>query len=62
MVLEMTSAVAGSIEDVVEHEDLCEAPICVVSPAPQSLHASDPVILLYFPSTHEVQLPPSGPE
>ena len=62
MALEMTFAVAGLISDVVKHEDLAEAPIFVVSPAPQSLHASDPVKLLYFPSTHAVQLPPSGPE
>jgi hypothetical protein len=30
-------------------------------PAPQSVHRADPVSALYFPATHVVHEPPSGP-
>jgi hypothetical protein len=30
-------------------------------PAPQSVHTADPVSALYFPVTHAVHVPPSGP-
>jgi hypothetical protein len=30
-------------------------------PAPQSVHTDDPVVPLYFPATHAVHGPPSGP-
>ncbi len=30
-------------------------------PAPQSVHSEDPVSALYFPATHAVHEPPSGP-
>jgi ABC-type cobalt transport system substrate-binding protein len=30
-------------------------------PAPQSVHAAAPVDVLYFPATHAVHVPPSGP-
>jgi hypothetical protein len=30
-------------------------------PAPQSVHAADPVVTLYFPATHAAHGPPSGP-
>ncbi len=31
-------------------------------PAPQSLQTADPVDALYFPATHAVHVPPSGPD
>jgi hypothetical protein len=30
-------------------------------PAPQSVHAADPVDILYFPATHAVHVSPTGP-
>ena len=30
-------------------------------PLPQSVHVSEPVLILYFPATHAVQVPPSLP-
>lgn len=31
-------------------------------PAPQSVHVAAPVDVLYFPATHWVHVPPSGPD
>ena len=40
-----------------------EAPVVVkYVPAAQSVHAAEPVKLLYFPATHATHTPPSGPE
>ena len=45
------------------HVELAEAPTAVeYAPVPQSVHRADPVDTLYFPATHAVQVPPSGPE
>ena len=30
-------------------------------PAPQSMHAAEPVAALYFPAAHAMHVPPSGP-
>jgi hypothetical protein len=44
------------------HVELAEAPTAVeYVPAPQSVHRDDPVNALYFPATHAVHVPPSGP-
>jgi hypothetical protein len=45
------------------HVELLEAPTVVeYAPAPQSVHTADPFVTLYFPATHAVHAPPSGPE
>ena len=45
------------------HVELLEAPtVAEYAPAPQSVHTADPFVTLYFPATHAVHAPPSGPE
>jgi hypothetical protein len=45
------------------HVELAEAPTAVeYVPVPQSVHTADPVNALYFPATHAVHVPPSGPK
>ncbi len=31
-------------------------------PSPQLMHSADPCVSLYFPATHALQIPPSGPD
>jgi hypothetical protein len=46
-----------------EHVTEVLAPITAeYVPVPQSVHATLPLIVLYFPATHTVQTPPFGPE
>ncbi len=53
----------GQFEGQVMHVEITEAPTAVeYVPAPQSVQAADPVAILYFPATHVVQFPASGPE
>jgi hypothetical protein len=45
------------------HVELAEASVAVeYVPAPQAVHIADPVNTLYFPATHAVHVPPSGPD
>ena len=45
------------------HFELSEAPAAAeYVPAPQSVQVAVPVNVLYFPATHAVHGPPSGPE
>jgi hypothetical protein len=45
------------------HVELVEAPTAAeYVPAPQSVQVAVPVNVLYFPATHAVHGPPSGPE
>ena len=45
------------------HVELAEAPTAVeYVPAPQSVHAADPVKALYLSGMHAAHVPPSGPE
>jgi hypothetical protein len=63
---------AATVELVVGELELVGHPIQVVAtvaptvvenvPAPQSVHATLPVAVLYLPAAHEVHVPPSGPE
>ncbi len=44
------------------HVELADAPTAVeYVPVPQSVHRDDPLNALYFPATHAVHVPPSGP-
>jgi hypothetical protein len=52
----------GKPDGQATHVELAEAPIEVeYVPAPQSVQAAVPVDSLYFPATHAVHVPPSGP-
>ena len=56
---------AGEVEldGQVMHVELAEAPTAVeYVPTPQSEQTADPVDVLYFPATHALHVPPSGPE
>ena len=44
------------------HRTALVAPVAAeYVPAPQSVHAADPVDTLYFPASHAVHVPPTGP-
>jgi len=44
------------------HNQDADAPMLVeYLPAPQSVHATEPVVVLYFPAAHAKHVPPSGP-
>ena len=61
----MLSLPAGELEfdgQALQFE-LAEAPTAVeYVPVPQSVHAADPVNVLYFPAAHAMHVPPAGPE